>query len=421
MTPIAPAGRHPMALVALLGVMVLSAIAAAQQRRGQQANPAAPRPIITRHEINNRNWTLTSDFRIHGFQSRGTGHNDVRATSRVALDSVQFFYPVLTGSSMHEVRGDRARGEVRVNGRVISSTLRLESGFQAGTRLGVLDVGAIRTSRISIMFEIPMTSFETRIDEARAREIRWPTNPWPAEIASALEPQLFVEVNSPEVQELVRTWVTGNPRSTIPYDLAKFLAGRVVEHVQPGEGDFESLGRGNARIVMIDGARVRGAAHAAATGRGSIHDPACLLTAVYRAAGIPARLVIGYDKGRADELRTSLPLLHSWVEFYLWDEPNQVGEWIPVDILRQRKFSSRPPPITQRWDFFGHNEEFDFVVPIAHHWIPPAGVTNAGPPALWGWIPVPGVPFVDSDFRLRAMETPIRGDDPDLRRDRRRP
>jgi hypothetical protein len=129
---------------------------------------------------------------------------------------------------------------------------------------------------------------------------------------------------------------------------------------------------------------------------------------------------------RSDE-RKGL-VLRSWVEFFLSREPPPPkqgeqpvvtaadGEWIPVDIARQIEFSSRPPPQDRRWEYFGHNEEFDEVVPMGFHWLPPEDCTNAGAPGVWGWRPSPVVPVCDAEIKVWAFETPRRGGEPRPRR-----
>src|SRR5690606_32713198 len=135
-----------------------------------------------------------------------------------------------------------------------------------------------------------------------------------------------------------------------------------------------------------------------------------------------ARMVIGYDIEASE--KAEFPVLRAWVEFFLARDPKQPkdvaepvpvspadGEWIPVDITRQQEFASRAPPINQRWQFFGHNEELDLVPPIAMHWVPPSFATNAGAAAIWGWLPQPANPIAEQQLTFWTQPTVIRGDD----------
>lgn len=388
--------------------------------------PASP-PVLTRHAINKRDWTLHCEVRLHGFQYRAEENADITPTSRMRFDRALFYFPVAPGSSMHDFYRNKAKGYVRAENDVMDDTPRFAEGYQAGTQLMVFDVGKVDTVRLTMHTEVAMTSYETIIDEPRARQIPWPKQPWEPAIASALQPQLFVEVEDPAVQALVKEWTNGNPRGATPYDLAKVLAGKVVEYYAPTEGIYETSGRGLRRgdttAVLFTGYNVHGAAEAARDKRGSPLDMANLLTAVYRAAGLPARVVIGFDvKETQDSANQNISVIRAWTEFYLLDEANKRGEWIPVDIQKQREFSSRPPPLAQTWEYFGNNLTFDFVCPIAFHWMPPTISTNQGPPALWGFVPDPLFYGADQEIRFYAFETPKRGDDPEVRdRNKKKP
>jgi transglutaminase-like putative cysteine protease len=160
---------------------------------------------------------------------------------------------------------------------------------------------------------------------------------------------------------------------------------------------------------MIAGYNVRGAVDAARQQRGSNLDMANLLCAVYRAAGIPARVVIGYD--HEAQRKEDRPPVTAWVEFFLMvDQENQRGEWIPVDIIRQREFSSRAPDVTRPWKYFGNSDLSNNYSVISFHWHPPTTVVNSGPPAFWGWLPKPTAPNVDQGVRFHAFETPTTAD-----------
>ncbi len=60
-----------------------------------------------------------------------------------------------------------------------------------------------------------------------------------------------------------------------------------------------------------------------------------------------------------------MPAFRSWVEFCLIDEKTQKEVWIPVDVNRQRKKSSRILNNMKSWQFFGTNDELDMVCPFA--------------------------------------------------------
>ncbi|MFM9959528.1 MAG: transglutaminase-like domain-containing protein [Phycisphaerales bacterium] len=393
--------------------------------RGERPNEP---PVLTRHPLNHRDWTVVINLRLIGCQPKLPGAAvDPLQTRRVSFDSATMFFPLTATSASHDNWDDRVTGKWEIDGRMLAPTPRLLTGYQSGTRLGAWDAAAANGNALQLSLEIPMTSFETRIDETRAVRIAWPTTPWPDDIASALMPQLMVESQSPQVRLLLERWMRQapggpEPRNTPPYSLAKYLAGRAAAHYQPQSNAVASTGRGQNSLrysgALLSGFAVDGAAVAAERGRGPVLDMANLLVAVYRAAGIPARLVIGHDNRVQDDRvnekqrATLVANVRAWAEFYLYDEHHNRGEWIPVDVQRQREFSSRPPPLAQRWQFFGHHEDLDYMQPLAFHWIPPTICMNIGPPALWGWLPKPESAVADPDLRVVVRAASRRGDDP---------
>ena len=260
--------------------------------------------------------------------------------------------------------------------------------------------------RLEVFLDIPMVCHQTRLDEARAREVPWPTGRPPADVAALLTPEPLIESDAPAIVALVREWTGGRARSVAPIDAAKDLTGRVVERFMPVTLGYEFNSKGRA-----EGLSVRGAAAVVDEERANPFDITLFHVAVLRAAGLPARLVIGLDA--IETRRRRFPTLRAWTELLLYDERDDTREWIPIDVVAQRLFSSRAPPITQRWQHFGHSETLDDLIPIGHSLMPPvstAGATIAyGSPALWGWRPTPDDQTLDQALRSWAMRTVKRG------------
>lgn len=415
----------PMRTAQLLATLLfLAPPALAQSRKRSPASAPPPtKPVLVRDAQNSRDWTLHAEVRLHATQIRGVDPKNLPASPKFILKGVEFLYPILDSSAMHEVYPSRMTSEFRIDTVPVDKEPDIIDGYQALSSIGVWKAGEVQSHHLTFIAEIPMTCWETRIDEKGARAIDWPTAPFSKEMALCLDPQLFVECKDATVMDLVKQWAGGDPRTLRPYDLAKRIAEGVLEHMRVTDPPIASQARGvevgKSSAVLHTGFVVHGAAEVARAKQGSEFDLACLLTAAYRAAGLPARLVIGLDVKRTEE--RSGTVLRSWSEFFLAREPApqgpdaqpvitaQDGEWIPVDIFRQWEFSSRAPPQNQRWEYFGHNEEFDFVVPIAYHWLPPERCTNSGPPGIWGWRPTPANPACDAEIKFWAYETPRKG------------
>jgi len=388
--------------------------------------PRPENPALTRPPTNHRDWTLVAEVKIHGEQPHNDDPYTIASTRKLIFDSATIIFPLLKDSASHEVWTDRLTGELRYDGGIIAKSPRLLEGYQAFARLGAWDARDARVNTLTLHIEIPMTCWETRIDEKRAAAQAWP-KAWSPDLAACLLPQLLIESDSDTVVNLTKSWLRDapggpDPRNTPPYQLAKYLAGRVVQFYQPQAVILESSPRGSNRIApsgaLVQGYAAYGAAEAARQARGPILDMSNLLVAVWRAAGIPSRLVIGYDARTVDEteattrVKSAIPIICAWAEFFLPDEKSGGGEWVPVQIARQRDFSSRPPPLTQRWQFFGHSEELDVVCPVSFHWMPPTVCSNLGAPALWGWVPVPETVTGDQELRMFVKAAARRGDDP---------
>src|SRR5262249_42957937 len=158
---------------------------------------------------------------------------------------------------------------------------------------------------------------------AGAMKVKWPTSPWPVSAKSTFDRDPIADHNSPDVRALVTKWTEGkDPKTIPPVKLAKFLMGQVLELCQPsGDGlAFSDMGMFRGVVLQEIGQTI-------STRSGTDHDITNLLVAVYRAAGLPARTVIGYDvtekKGQDANFlqkRRSSAKLRPWAEFCLYDE-----------------------------------------------------------------------------------------------------
>lgn len=410
--------------------------------------PAGPRPLLERR--NPTDWTLHGELFLTPFADRGLG--GVRFAGVFEINEGVVVFPLIAGASTSELRLLEATTELRVQQQVVDTEPTMLVNYQAGERMGRWDIPRVRADEVRLIMDLPVRCFEVTLDVARASALEWPVGDWPPTAVSALQPQQFVESDDAAVRALVQEWTNGQPRRMRPYDLAQFLAGRVIDHMQPSGEGFVT-----GRFGRFAGLDLAGAARTAQTGRGSPHDVAALLCAVYRAAGLPARVVVGFDVaqsmgrdaqifnvgdncgGHETRRASNVPILRTWVEFYLLDPANprettaprdppitgavavtraeadasaipDPGWWIPVDIVRLREFSSRALPTNQPWPWFGTNDCTDNLVPLSFHFHPPTTVAGGHPgsPALYGWLATPATPRADQHLLFRAMHTPVR-------------
>lgn len=377
-------------------------------------------------QSNPQQWTLTTTVNIRAYQAYNS--RSMPATERFEFKRAAVVYPMIAGTASSETNTETATGSIDIDDRdAVAEPDAMLEGYPSGTTLARWDLTNIDAREMTLEVVLPVKAFRTEINEKLASEVDWPSGQWPEIAASSLEPQLYIDYGPDgaydmrPIEELVNEWTGGNPRGAKPYLAAKWLLGRVVEHVQPSGPGFN-----NDRGGSIEGLDVQGAAATAVNKRGSAIDMALLLTAVYREAGIPARLVVGYDAGSDKEqqrfLKTSranAPEIRAWVEFALFDEAAGTLTWIPADPHAMRKSSSRIRPnfMEREQKYFGNHDELDGVIPFAFQLHPPTTVRSYGSPAFWGWAVLDNPPnYSEQSISFRAARTAQRGED---RRNRR--
>jgi hypothetical protein len=448
----------------------LSTPASAQSRRpqrtqpvptapGQQAQPGQgvapaqptwddllPSPFLQR--IQPKRWTVTAHMNIGASEwLEATEDGVIPKHDTWEFDAATLVYPLLgeTASSILEVRGPADNEIPAVAGKVEFGDILvgdevtvlkqgigggpLPSGtWRAQWQVRPSPAGSYTTREMEFEVAISQTCYQTKwVDEKAANLVEWPTGEWPPDAAATFQPQMFVDYDlqfrgydmSP-VTALLGSWAEGRTieemrKQSKPVVLAKWLAGQTLEHVQVnGEGlTFDRTG-------LWQGFDTPGAANAATNGRGTELDLPCLLVAIYRAVGLPARLVIGLDEKREGkqvylDKREGGSAVRVWVEFALYDEANRTFGWIPVDITAMRHAQSRLPKnyLDNPVKYFGTHDELDRVAPLAFHFHPPTTVRSYGSPALWGWFVTPTPPGrATQTVRFNMTSTPRGGSDP---------
>jgi hypothetical protein len=365
-----------------------------------------------------RNWTLRPQVHLASYQTDPSklgrpGYKELQVI-RLKFETAAVVFPVPYGSAGHVCDTEGVKGTLYFDDKPVDSEIDFADNYAAGTRLARWEMVKREGRELDLKLDIPMTCWETVFDEKLAEQAIWPpSGAWPGEAQSTFGPQHGVDYTAPNIADAISQWTNNNdPKKLKPVALAKFLASKVLDATQPS-----GLGLVNARNGEVEGFELQGASRTLSLGRGSEHDIACLLCAVFRAAGLPARTVIGYDvketkgedSGFLGKDRGSAKL-RSWVEFYLFDEVANKGLWVPVDIVRQRKSSSKAPALDRPWKFFGTNDELDDIMPVAFQYHPPTTVVAHGSYAFWGWLTTPSLQEGPSQYiQFQSMTTPNRG------------
>ncbi len=364
-------------------------------------------------------WTLQVTVNIRAYQDVDA-HTGMPVGDPFKFDTAAIVFPVLkrTASSVTDDRG--LAGLIKLNDVDTNYKMQLASDYHSGARLAVWKLDESWAGQeVGLQVSVPSTCYKTKFNEQAASLVGWPKGDWPPDAASTFDPQFYVNMgpdgayDMTPVRELVRRWTEGkDPKSIKPAPLAKFLAGQVMGWVQP-----TGSGLGSNRIGQLEGIDLQGAPLTAERRRGSDFDMVCLLAAVYREAGLPARTVIGYDIGESKDRdrgtfleRQKSANLRAWVEFALMDEGAGQLHWIPVDVARMRKSGSRTQPPDKEWKFFGTHDELNGVIPFAMHFHPPTTVRAYGSPGFWGWLVTPKPPeSAVQALTFTAWRTPKHG------------
>ncbi|MCA9279684.1 MAG: transglutaminase domain-containing protein [Phycisphaeraceae bacterium] len=345
--------------------------------------------------------------------------------SDFTFEEATVVFPVLdrtASSSGSDVT--KAKAEVSVGDTQFPGNVTVKPNMNSGARFGYWHIPAATGASVSFTLEYPMFCFNTVFDEEAAMKVAWPTGKWPTVCTSTFEPQLYLDYgpvngkvgpyDTKPIDDNITKWLKGqSPDSMPPVLLAKTLAGAVQGSVQ-----ISTQGLNFNKNGEIEGLDLKSPAETLTSRRGSQFEMSALLTAVYRRAGLPARVVVGFDVGEDDDKlftgKKKENALRAWTEFALWDESTKTLTWVPVDVPRMRKSSSRPRGVDREWPFFGTHDELNRVVPIAHHFHPPAPINTRayGSPAFYGlWFrpDAPGIAIQHIAFS--AISTAQRGSD----------
>lgn len=407
----------PRAALALLAGSLLATPATAQESS-----------LLTRGESSD--WIFKADISIRSVRNLVRSREEIPANEQWSLGTVGIIFPLLRETASAELRSRAVESRFTINDVEVDNRPTFINNFPLAAQYGRWDFvapnnGQIRANQAELRLAFDVTSYDTVYDDAAAEQVEWPDQ-WPEPAASAFEPMPFIdfepgkgEYDKEPVRKLLNRWTSGrDPKALKPAVLAKFLAGQVVEYVQPS-----GTGLVFDRTGAIEGVAITPPPVVASRRRGSPVDMAVLLLSVYREAGLPARLVFGLDadkqKGKRDgeflERGGGPPELRVWVEFALIDPQTRGVAWIPVDPVAMRSRSSRMPRDywTKPLPFFGTNDELDGVVPFSFHAFPPTTVRSygtSGMPGFWGWFVTPESPErAWQTLNLNVDTKPVRG------------
>lgn len=289
------------------------------------------------------------------------------------------------------------------------------------------------TRRVRVKIRADMVCVDTEFDQKKAAQLDWPEQ-WPKEAERFLSPvldtlgreddprqKLLTRMPNPDAVENLLSELRRyrDERTLSPVHEAKFLAAALLSvfHVnQPPMirtrnslflARFEWGDRSPERYEIrevgnYDGFNVTNPDDAANNLRGSVHDRTTLLTSLYRAAGIPARSVIGLEHTLDGD-----PIYRSWTEFALYDPDLDLLVWVPVDLNELATTRVRPELFRRTWTRFGSSSSLHAVIPISFVFHPHETNKTSNDPMLVGIRPRYGstqVRMLEEQFMNNRVE-----------------
>ena len=289
-------------------------------------------------------------------------------------------FPVVASSGSSIVDLESIRATITVNGSTVDQgggvdILNPESQcgsnmIQAPAPTFALQQAA-QGNRIQMGFEIQQTvaCWSSSVDEQAMATIPWPAA-WPDALADMLKPQPLIESDDPIFAAALQGLTNGTLRQVAPWIAAKEIVKYCCNAIK---ADTTVMLYGPDRVLR--GLDVNGALAAAQAEAGTACDLTCVCVAMLRAAGIPARPVIGL--GRNDRNKNELLI---WGEFYL-----PKAGWIPFDAKALQSKGVRSWTTDRSWNAFGNLSRLNKQVPLAHAFAPLDLGTVYDAWSIWGW------------------------------------
>lgn len=303
-------------------------------------------------------------------------HHDMSRRQGYHLEDAPIVMPIIAEGAFSRTDAESIKAQLWLGAHEqdITSTMRLDGGQPYDTKLAVIPVAKFIGQSLRWQIAFRVESWSSRVpDEAALINIAWPRE-WPEQVQDALKPQIFIESDDPAFAELVQRVTRGKIRTVSPYLAVKELVRACLTDVRVSGSE---VNRGS--MSELQGINVKGAREALSKRLGTPNDLVCVCVATLRAAGIPARPVVGLVGDDRDRW-----LFTAWAEFYLPD-----AGWIPFDPIEMRgKAHGRDLP--QPWPDFGSMDDLNERVPLAYAFLPHLTVNVPENAAVWGWDPRPG-------------------------------
>jgi len=368
--------RLPLLLLLLVAPLLVAQTQPPNDGRGGGAGPPPPpgRPpegALSRSDP--KTFDITWDVLINVMPTSKGVANPLQ------LDDASFFFPIIPLSTWSQVDLDSVRLSL-VNtgsgGSRPSPQMRLDRTAPDGTALAILELGPVSTQMLRCSLAQSVTVWRSDLDDAAACKVAWPAE-WAPEARAWLAPDWYIESNDPRLTAFVERISQGKLRHTPVFVAAKELIRATI-------GTFRGVtgkGLASSERSMVHGLRLVGAAQSMQDENGTEVDMVCACVAVLRAAGIPARPVIGVNEAETDSQRKVRTTYTTWAEFFL---PG--SGWVPFDPAMMRGSHAMHATPDRSWSGLGRIKDLNTRVPLAYSLRPRrADAMIIEYPGAWAW------------------------------------
>ncbi|MBM4106749.1 MAG: transglutaminase domain-containing protein [Phycisphaerae bacterium] len=333
--------------------------------------PPPPPPIVTRG--NSRLIEVNYQVNILGY----TGNN--WSPAGLALPASDLALALVIEGPFSRIQPSSISASVMLDGRPLqnlAATNRLAPGVAEGQQMATVALPPFVGQSILWQTRFVAECFSVHCDEVLAAKITWPRE-MPPEVKRFLEPEVLIESEDARIRAYLDQVSGGQLRLVPPFYAAKDIIRSALLAAQSVNG----TGVIRQGLGSINGLQVFGAVSLLTSGQGTPSDLTCLSVALLRAAGIPARPVLGVTRFD-DPDRKLYPDMRNgpwvWGEFWL---PH--AGWIPFDPMVMRRQAVRQLDVRSPWKGLGTIKDLNGVVPMAWSFVPPRPLFLPGFPAMW--------------------------------------